>query len=213
MMKNEPVYPGLPEELAQARAAVQPEPMTVKDARRILDSVRDSRIVDRVTMVRCLEFLLTELAERDHSFDLRWKADMRAIKRWQAENYLERQLIWPDHADLCVWLLGRLDSLEAAAGYVLESRNDNIVMQGHLNALADLLQKETAPVISKTEGRVASATAWAAVDVTTGRIGMIRERQEDLILCDGEYEFTDGKLVPTGPGQRVARVMVTEIPE
>lgn len=49
-------------------------------------------------------------AERDELqrvFDLRWKADMRAIKRWQAAT--GRTLTWPDHADLCVWLLGELE--------------------------------------------------------------------------------------------------------
>lgn len=46
------------------------------------------------------------LDEYDHSFELRWKADMYAIKRWQAEAP-GRDLTWPDHADLCVWLLER----------------------------------------------------------------------------------------------------------
>lgn len=48
-------------------------------------------------------------AERDDlqaTFDLRWEADMRAIKRWQAAEP-GRELTWPDHADLCVWLLER----------------------------------------------------------------------------------------------------------
>jgi len=55
-------------------------------------------------------------SERDlrASFDLRWKADMRAIKRWQAA-HPERpnvELTWPDHADLVVWLLGEVERLE-----------------------------------------------------------------------------------------------------
>ena len=43
------------------------------------------------------------------SFDLRWKADMRAIKRWQAEDE-SRELTWPDHADMVLWLLGMDES-------------------------------------------------------------------------------------------------------
>lgn len=43
-------------------------------------------------------------AEHVVSFRLRWDADMRAIKRWQ-EAGEGRDLIWPDHADLVVWLL------------------------------------------------------------------------------------------------------------
>lgn len=41
------------------------------------------------------------------SFKLRWDADMRAIKRWQKET--GHELTWPDHADLVVWLLQKLE--------------------------------------------------------------------------------------------------------
>lgn len=50
-----------------------------------------------------------QIEEHDQSFDLRWKADMRAIKRWQ-EAHPGNDLTWPDHADLCVWLLEQLDA-------------------------------------------------------------------------------------------------------
>lgn len=49
-----------------------------------------------------------ELAELQAIFDLRWKADMRAIKRWQAAGP-GREKTWPDHADLVVWLLEQLE--------------------------------------------------------------------------------------------------------
>lgn len=49
--------------------------------------------------------LHTKLEELEASFDLRWKADMKAIKKWQKAT--GRTLVWPDHADLCVWLLGQ----------------------------------------------------------------------------------------------------------
>ncbi len=48
-----------------------------------------------------------EAKEHGASFDLRWNADQRAIKLWQEAT--GRTLVWPDHADLCVWLLGELD--------------------------------------------------------------------------------------------------------
>lgn len=53
------------------------------------------------------------LDESDQSSDLRWKADMRAIKRWQQANP-GNDLVWPDHADLVVWLLDQLDGLRLA---------------------------------------------------------------------------------------------------
>jgi hypothetical protein len=49
-----------------------------------------------------------ERDEQEQSFDLRWSADMRAIKRWQAA-HPGKELVWPDHADLCVWLLEQLE--------------------------------------------------------------------------------------------------------
>ena len=52
--------------------------------------------------------------ELESSFDLRWKADMRAIKMWCEET--GELLTCPDHADLVVWLLGRLDALKDKGG-------------------------------------------------------------------------------------------------
>ncbi len=36
---------------------------------------------------------------------------MRAIKRWQEET--GKREVWPDHADLCVWLLKQNEKLQA----------------------------------------------------------------------------------------------------
>ncbi len=64
--------------------------------------------------INCRYRLLQEAADqlRDHEagFDLRWKADMRAINRWQAAT--GRTMTWPDHADLVMWLLERLEAAE-----------------------------------------------------------------------------------------------------
>ena len=49
------------------------------------------------------------IPELEHVFDLRWQADMRAIRRWQAAAP-GREQTWPDHADLVVWLLEQLDA-------------------------------------------------------------------------------------------------------
>lgn len=51
--------------------------------------------------------------ELQRVFDLRWKATQRAIARWRAEDPAGRKLEWPDHADLCCWLLDRLAEAEA----------------------------------------------------------------------------------------------------
>jgi len=47
---------------------------------------------------------IEKIAELVRLFNLRWDADMRAIKRWQAA-HPGNDLVWPDHADMVVWLL------------------------------------------------------------------------------------------------------------
>lgn len=56
--------------------------------------------------------LIDRVRELDDLFDRRWQADMRAIKRWQGAGP-GRELTWPDHADLVVWLLEENDKLLA----------------------------------------------------------------------------------------------------
>jgi hypothetical protein len=68
------------------------------------------------------EALEKELAEMKASFDLRWNADRRAIARWQAE-HPEKGHVWPDHADMVVWLLDQNDKLTQFAKDYLRWRN------------------------------------------------------------------------------------------
>lgn len=58
-------------------------------------------------LIKLLQESMQECAELQHIFDMRWEADMRAIKDWQA--ITGRDMTWPDHADLCVFLLLNLD--------------------------------------------------------------------------------------------------------
>ena len=62
-----------------------------------------------------------ELAEMKQSFDLRRKANMRAIDMWRAAHPGD-DLTWPDHADLCTWLMDELAALKArmCKGIVLD---------------------------------------------------------------------------------------------
>lgn len=69
----------------------------------------------------CVMCLSEELADLRWGSDLRWKADMRAIKRWQEANP-GNDLTWPDHADLCVWLLGENDCLKEEIARVRGSK-------------------------------------------------------------------------------------------
>lgn len=59
-----------------------------------------------------------ELKRLRASFELRHRADMRAIKRWQKAT--GRTKIWPDHADLLVWLMEKNRRLEDALKTICE---------------------------------------------------------------------------------------------
>ena len=66
------------------------------------------------TLERELTIARADGAELQSGFNLRWKADMRAIKHWQEAT--GKHDTFPDHADLCVWLLeqGAADQVDAA---------------------------------------------------------------------------------------------------
>lgn len=57
-----------------------------------------------------LASLREELEDRDASAELRHAADMRAIAAWQQET--GEELKWPNHADLCVWLINKINRPE-----------------------------------------------------------------------------------------------------
>jgi hypothetical protein len=63
----------------------------------------DSRLRD------LLEEAADDIEVGDQAFDMRWKADMRAIERWQ-KAHPGKELTWPDHADLVTWLLEQLEA-------------------------------------------------------------------------------------------------------
>ena len=84
-------------------AVVPDDPRGYADAlRQHLDNLRTAN--DSQEQIR------RERDEYKFTFDLRWRADRRAVDRWRAAA-LDRDLIIPDHADLCVWLLAQLEAI------------------------------------------------------------------------------------------------------
>lgn len=70
----------------------------------------------------CVRKQAEELDEIKITFDLRWKADQRAIKKWQAA-HPGKELTWPDHTDLVMWLAEQNDTLKQFAKDFLTWRN------------------------------------------------------------------------------------------
>jgi hypothetical protein len=83
------------------------EAMRGKVRGRVRDKM-DISYLDAGNLLDDVDALLVEVEEMQASADLRWGADMRAIKRWQ-EAHPGNDLVWPDHADLCVWLMEQLE--------------------------------------------------------------------------------------------------------
>jgi hypothetical protein len=54
----------------------------------------------------CAHRAAERLADLERTFDLQWKADMRAIEHWQSENP-GNDLVWPDRKELTLWLLNK----------------------------------------------------------------------------------------------------------
>lgn len=71
--------------------------------------LREFPAIELVTVLD--ENLADQIADLERTFDLRWKADMRAIEGWRADDADRRKLVFPNHTDIVIWLLERLDSL------------------------------------------------------------------------------------------------------
>lgn len=83
-----------------------------KDKDRIaqLEKINKRLVDSRRLWVGKAQAAISENAETQHVFDVQWKADQRAIKRWQKANP-GNELVWPDRADMVVFLMGELDKL------------------------------------------------------------------------------------------------------
>jgi len=96
--------------LEAERALVQPyaNATTAKKIIRIGEEMKTARTATD----KAVRKVLDRIAEQDALFDRMWAADMRGIKRWQAENPEEREMTWPGRETLVHWLLERLARAE-----------------------------------------------------------------------------------------------------
>jgi hypothetical protein len=84
--------------------------------------------VERVAgdaMMKTIKELEEDRNDLQQTSDLSCKADMRAIKRWQAAT--GKELVWPDRTDMVVWLLNRIDALEVDVANLIKAHH---VMNG-----------------------------------------------------------------------------------
>jgi hypothetical protein len=108
--------------------------------------------------------LRSDQEDHDHSFNLRWKADMRAIERWQ-EAHPGNELTWPDHADLCVWLLEENERLRTTLTGISTCSTCEACRGAAQRALGDEPQRAWQPIATIPSGE------WVLLDC--GNAGIV----------------------------------------
>jgi len=100
-----------------------------------------------------------QIAAMERTFDLRWKADQRAIKRWQSEGP-NRDLTWPDDADMVVWLLDKCAGFAARIVDLTGPKLD--ALKAASLALADEADAEVAALEATIAAQAERITALEA---------------------------------------------------
>lgn len=130
--------------------------------------------------------------EMGQSFDLRWAASRRATEMWQAANP-GNDLVWPDHADLCVWLLGQL-----ASAREMRKRLDRRIRNQRI------ANRETWEIVESRQKWLGSDTARRSV---IRHIGVIREFRAEI---ETMREAAKGQLVVVNVAQSEATLAKAE---
>lgn len=78
---------------------------------RVKDVIDETCVHQHLADAAYYEPLIQQAKELEEAFELRHKADIRAISTWRGK-HSKRKRILPDHADMVVWLLERLDKFE-----------------------------------------------------------------------------------------------------
>jgi len=99
----------------------------------------------REPLDECIE-AADRIEELELLFDMRWKADTRAIRLWQSA-HPDKPRTWPDHADLGTWCLSRIETLEAALRRIRDMHD------GLVDDLEERYDKTYFIVIGALEGK------------------------------------------------------------
>lgn len=83
------------------------EAMRGKVRGRVRDKM-DISYLDAGNLLDDVDALLIEVEGIQSSCDVRRGADSRAMKLWH-KAHPGNERVWPDHADLCVWLMEQLE--------------------------------------------------------------------------------------------------------
>ena len=87
------------------------------------DPTRPGYVEMPKTIIRDLIQVTEERDELQQLFNLQWRADQRAIKRWQAA-HPGNDLVWPDHTNMVVWLMEQHDAYAQGAPTITDEMVD-----------------------------------------------------------------------------------------
>ena len=118
--------------------------------------------------------LKAEVADLQATFDFRWKADQRATAMWQVATGRER--MWPDHADMVIWMLGEIDKLRAECDEARAVVRATLWMAGRY---AD--GRMTSAISTYNEAREKAEAGGYAGDAEPAVDGMARVAEEDAV--------------------------------
>lgn len=144
-----------------------------------------------------------ELAELQRTFDLRRAADQRAIALWQEAT--GRDLVWPDHADLVVWLAGLVEAhrslaqkvgldadaiqaheLPAAIAACLDAEAE--AKRVHLERHADLEAVAQGLVDAYARGAEVEQVAWEDIDAVHARAREVLGSDDTEAIAEAEAD-------------------------
>lgn len=111
------------------------------------DTKAGERIIKLTTERQAVE---AERDELQRTFEIRWEADQRAIKAWQAAT--GRDDVWPDRADMVVFLLGERDALREQVGALREALNKVRDWDSLCDSLPHALAMEVGATLNQREG-------------------------------------------------------------
>jgi hypothetical protein len=145
--------------------------------------------------------LTAQLADLQATFDLRWKADTRAIKQWQAA-HPDKPLVWPDHVDLVLWLTAQLEQANelletqvnecATAWSLLEQerannttlRDSNTILRSTRDTLHDQVAAERERLRGLLDGLVAGHLNVCVGSPAAGKVAWLSRFEAASILTD-----------------------------
>ena len=87
--------------------------------------------------------LKEEVKDYETSFDLQWKCTQRAIRMWQLA-HPDEGLVWPDKANLMVWLMERQDALQSLLQDIVDET-------AHLNAYPADIEKRIVEALEEND--------------------------------------------------------------